>query len=320
MSALPRTGLSRYAYQGRHRTPDVPGTAVRSAALSAGVVAAVMAGTATPATAAPSDDPWYRLRVCESGNNYAINTGNGYYGAYQFNAGTWRAYGGRGLPHQNSPAEQDHRAKLLYRDRGWSPWPACSRKLGLREDPAYGATGAAPPTRTTTRPVTISGPSVVTLRTVYRISGTARAHSKVSVRIREGSAGRWQSYAHRADARGRWSVPWLGRTDFQYQAVGDTRSAIRGTKVGATALAAPAATRRLGAGGGPAVTVGGTARPHTRMVLYVRTPGKHFRTWTAFSTGSTGRWAVQLEAPARGFLYYAKAANGTHSPVRSLTV
>ena len=69
--------MGRYAYRGRHRTPDPTGTAVRTAALSAGVVAAVMVGSAAPATAAPTDDPWYRLRVCESGNNYKINTGNG---------------------------------------------------------------------------------------------------------------------------------------------------------------------------------------------------------------------------------------------------
>jgi len=45
------------------------------------------------ASADPSANDWLRLRQCESGNNYAINTGNGYYGAYQFDASTWRAVG-----------------------------------------------------------------------------------------------------------------------------------------------------------------------------------------------------------------------------------
>ncbi len=111
-----------------------------AAVLATGMAAAVVLGTAVPAAAQPGGDPWYRLRVCESGNNYRANTGNGYYGAYQFNTGTWHAYGGSGLPSNAPPAEQDLRAKLLYQARGWSPWPACSRRLGLGADPSYGRT------------------------------------------------------------------------------------------------------------------------------------------------------------------------------------
>jgi Transglycosylase-like domain len=75
-----------------------------------------------------------RLRVCESGNNYRTSTGNGFYGAYQFSLGTWHAYGGAGTPSTAAPAEQDRVALLLYRARGWQPWPSCSRRLGLRDD------------------------------------------------------------------------------------------------------------------------------------------------------------------------------------------
>jgi LysM repeat protein len=64
-----------------------------------------------------------RIRSRESGGNYAENTGNGYYGAYQFNLGTWRSVGGSGLPSDASPAEQDMRAQMLYNQRGCSPWP-----------------------------------------------------------------------------------------------------------------------------------------------------------------------------------------------------
>lgn len=72
---------------------------------------------------AASGDVFARIRSKESGGNYAINTGNGYYGAYQFSLGTWRSVGGQGLPSQASPAEQDMRAKMLYDRRGCSPWP-----------------------------------------------------------------------------------------------------------------------------------------------------------------------------------------------------
>jgi hypothetical protein len=88
---------------------------------------------------APSEVPdtvpaevWAALRKCESGNRYDINTGNGYYGAYQFAAATWRRLGYKGLPHQAAPAVQDEAAKRLQAKAGWGQWPACSRKLGLR--------------------------------------------------------------------------------------------------------------------------------------------------------------------------------------------
>jgi len=85
------------------------------------------------ASADPSAQDWFRLRTCESSNNYAINTGNAHYGAYQFDLSTWRSVGGSGYPYQASPAEQDARALILYRMRGWQPWQ-CASIVGLRED------------------------------------------------------------------------------------------------------------------------------------------------------------------------------------------
>ncbi len=75
---------------------------------------------------------WDNLARCESGGNWSINTGNGYYGGLQFTASTWKAVGGTGLPHQNSREEQIHRAQILQARSGWGQWPACTKKLGLR--------------------------------------------------------------------------------------------------------------------------------------------------------------------------------------------
>ncbi len=75
---------------------------------------------------------WDRLAQCESGGNWAINTGNGYYGGLQFNLGTWQPYGGTGYPHQNSRETQIAVATRLHAERGFNPWPACADKLGLR--------------------------------------------------------------------------------------------------------------------------------------------------------------------------------------------
>lgn len=81
---------------------------------------------------APSGDVWSRLAFCESGGDPSKNTGNGYYGAFQFSLSTWRSVGGTGYPHEHSYGEQLHRAQILQARSGWGQWPACSRKLGLR--------------------------------------------------------------------------------------------------------------------------------------------------------------------------------------------
>jgi len=75
---------------------------------------------------------WDRLAQCESGGNWAINTGNGYYGGLQFSAATWRSVGGTGLPHQHSREEQIRRGQILQSRAGWGQWPHCSAQLGLR--------------------------------------------------------------------------------------------------------------------------------------------------------------------------------------------
>jgi uncharacterized protein YabE (DUF348 family) len=81
---------------------------------------------------APVGDAWSRLAECESGGNPATNTGNGYYGLYQFSQSTWTAMGGSGLPSEASAAEQTMRAQALQQQSGWGQWPACAASLGLR--------------------------------------------------------------------------------------------------------------------------------------------------------------------------------------------
>jgi hypothetical protein len=75
---------------------------------------------------------WDRLAQCESGGNWSINTGNGFYGGLQFTASTWRAMGGSGLPHQASRETQIAMGKKLQAAAGWGQWPGCTSKLGLR--------------------------------------------------------------------------------------------------------------------------------------------------------------------------------------------
>jgi uncharacterized protein YabE (DUF348 family) len=75
---------------------------------------------------------WDRLAQCESGGNWATNTGNGYYGGLQFSIGTWRAYGGSGLPSNASRGTQIAIAtKMRNASGGYGAWPACAASLGL---------------------------------------------------------------------------------------------------------------------------------------------------------------------------------------------
>jgi LysM repeat protein len=103
---------------------------VRLAVVSA-VAAGSTAALAGTANAAP-DSAWDKLAQCESGGNWNINTGNGYYGGLQFNLRTWRAFGGAGMPNQASRAQQIAVAEKVLAAQGWGAWPACSRKMGLR--------------------------------------------------------------------------------------------------------------------------------------------------------------------------------------------
>jgi resuscitation-promoting factor RpfA len=109
----------------------------RSAAGLAGVAIAGAGLTAlsAPATAAPAST-WDALAQCESTGNWSINTGNGFYGGLQFTPSTWKAFGGSGMPHQASKAEQIRVAENTVAVQGWGAWPACSAKLGLYGTPS----------------------------------------------------------------------------------------------------------------------------------------------------------------------------------------
>ncbi len=75
---------------------------------------------------------WDRLADCESGGDWAANTGNGFFGGLQFVLSTWAANGGSGMPNQASREQQISVAERVLASQGWGAWPACSAQLGLR--------------------------------------------------------------------------------------------------------------------------------------------------------------------------------------------
>lgn len=93
------------------------------AAVGGALVAAPLA--LSTATANADSVNWDAIAACESGGNWAINTGNGYYGGLQFSMGTWRANGGSGSPHNASRAEQIRVAENVLRSQGIGAWPSC---------------------------------------------------------------------------------------------------------------------------------------------------------------------------------------------------
>ena len=111
------------------KTEDTPASSSSGAASSG----SSSSGSSAAAPAAVSGDDaaiWAAIAQCESGGNPSINTGNGYYGMYQFSLPTWRSVGGSGLPSDASVEEQTMRARMLQQRSGWGQW-GCAYRLGL---------------------------------------------------------------------------------------------------------------------------------------------------------------------------------------------
>ena len=131
-----RAGARDVTYRVTTRNGEVVArTVVRQDVLRDPVSAIVKVGTKEEVATtnfASGSTVWDRLAQCESGGNWAINTGNGYYGGLQFNLQTWRAYGGAGYPHQASRETQIAVAtRLRDANGGYGAWPSCSSSLGL---------------------------------------------------------------------------------------------------------------------------------------------------------------------------------------------
>ncbi len=168
--------LVRVRKTARHAKPSKAAPVMAAAGLSASFVAADAAMLATSASAASADD-FARLRNCESGGRYTTNTGNGFYGAYQFDRGTWNGLGYPGRADQASPSTQDAAAAKLQSQRGWSPWPACSRKLGLGRSSSGESVSAA----STVAPARVD--AVRASRSRSRFPSTVRHHAAPRVRV-----------------------------------------------------------------------------------------------------------------------------------------
>ncbi|AZQ33764.1 LysM peptidoglycan-binding domain-containing protein [Streptomyces cyaneochromogenes] len=176
------------------KAPKAPnGSRTRTTAVLAGAALLAPLGllAATGNAAAADGGVWDRIAQCESGGNWHINTGNGYYGGLQFAASTWRAYGGTAYAptaDRATRAQQIAVATKVQRAQGWGAWPTCSARAG-----AYGSAPAAPATGSAASSSSKAAPSNTEAarsnpaRTPERSSGhTTRGSSRGDYTVREG--------------------------------------------------------------------------------------------------------------------------------------
>ncbi|MGV9890755.1 transglycosylase family protein [Streptomyces sp. NPDC003395] len=126
-----------FSGKGKHRRPSKTTRVIALAGVTGAAVAAPLmaAGNASAATASE----WDAVAQCESGGNWSINTGNGYYGGLQFSASTWAAYGGTAYApqaNQASKAQQIAVAEKVLDSQGKGAWPVCGK--GLSSTPYSG--------------------------------------------------------------------------------------------------------------------------------------------------------------------------------------
>lgn len=107
---------------------------LRRTCITAATLAAAVGCVPTPAHAAASS-AWDRIAACESGGNWHIDTGNGYYGGVQFTHETWIAYGGGAYAANADGATKTEQIIIATRTQhgqGWGAWPVCAARAGLR--------------------------------------------------------------------------------------------------------------------------------------------------------------------------------------------
>jgi LysM repeat protein len=119
-----------FSGKGKHRRPSKATRAAALAGVTGVAIAAPLMATGTASAATASE--WDTVAQCESGGNWSINTGNGYYGGLQFSASTWAAYGGTqyaAQANQASKSQQIAVAEKVLASQGKGAWPVCGTGL-----------------------------------------------------------------------------------------------------------------------------------------------------------------------------------------------
>ncbi|MEU4272075.1 transglycosylase family protein [Streptomyces sp. NPDC026092] len=147
-----------FSAKGKHRRPSKATRAVALAGVAGVAVAAPLMGAGTASAATVSE--WDKVAQCESGGNWSINTGNGYYGGLQFSSSTWAAFGGTAYAasaDQASKSQQIAIAEKVLAGQGKGAWPSCGVGLSAASPGAAPVEESAPkPERKAEQPTTRS--------------------------------------------------------------------------------------------------------------------------------------------------------------------
>ncbi|HWA66312.1 MAG TPA: transglycosylase family protein [Mycobacteriales bacterium] len=189
-------------YRGRHRKPT---TSARVAAVGVMGVGAAAASVLTPTaahavTATATDTQWDRVAQCESGGNWHINTGNGYYGGLQFAATTWSSFDGPGYAPRADLASREQQidiANKVLAAEGWNAWPVCSQDAGPAGPPDAQTRGNAHLRRAKHHRKTLQAEPEKVARSWERIYVVRRGDSLYSIARAKRVEGGWQAlYEH----------------------------------------------------------------------------------------------------------------------------
>jgi hypothetical protein len=143
------------AYRGIHRKPSTSLRRTVARVVVAGVAVGAPLAVAPAFASAEQGVNWDAIAECESGGNWSINTGNGYYGGLQFSQSTWNANGGSGNPANASREEQIRVAENTLRSQGIGAWPVCGKRAG--SSGGASAPAAKAPAKQQKAPSTSSG-------------------------------------------------------------------------------------------------------------------------------------------------------------------
>jgi len=151
-------------YHAKHAARKRRSLKARFAGIGVASAATIVGGIAT-ANEAKAASVWDSVAQCESGGNWSINTGNGFYGGLQFTAQTWRAYGGSAYATTANLASREQQiaiAQKVLAAQGPGAWPVCSVRAGLTGANGAGGAGSAPAATTTSRSTTRTAPKATT--------------------------------------------------------------------------------------------------------------------------------------------------------------
>jgi hypothetical protein len=200
-------------YRAKHRKQResfVPSGKAMATGVAAVGIATAAIGTA-PGAEAQANGVWDRVAACESGNNWHINTGNGFYGGVQFSQSTWSGYGGGRYASRAdlaSRAEQIEVARRVLAAQGPGAWPVCGPRAGLTR--ANGGATSAP------LPAVAGSSHAASAHRRHKVR-----HHKVRHRVHHGARTKSRAHryhvhsgdtlaiiAHRLHVRGGWHALW----------------------------------------------------------------------------------------------------------------